>query len=83
MRAATIRDRGIVIAEHPDPSPGTGEVLVRVRAGQFDVLHDLGLGREFLHHFLFAPPQNERGNAAGQQFAAFVVFALLDGPAKN
>ena len=25
MRAATIRDRGIVIAEHPDPSPGPGE----------------------------------------------------------
>ena len=32
MRAATIRDRGIVIAEHPDPSPGPGEILVRVRA---------------------------------------------------
>ena len=58
-------------------------VKVALRAGQLDILHDLGLGREFLHHFLFAPPQNERGNAAGQQFAAFVVFALLDGPAKN
>ena len=32
MRAATIRDREIVIADHPDPSPGSGEVLVRVRA---------------------------------------------------
>jgi len=32
VRAATIRDRQIVIAEHPDPSPGHGEVLVRVRA---------------------------------------------------
>ena len=32
MRAATIRDREIVIADHPDPSPGAGEVLVRVRA---------------------------------------------------
>lgn len=32
MRAATIRDGGIVVAEHPDPTPGTGEVLVRVRA---------------------------------------------------
>ena len=31
MRAATIRDREIVIADHPDPSPGAGEVLVRVR----------------------------------------------------
>ncbi len=32
MRAATIRDNEIVIEEHPDPVPGTGEVLVRVRA---------------------------------------------------
>ncbi|HEY2571319.1 MAG TPA: zinc-binding dehydrogenase [Solirubrobacteraceae bacterium] len=32
MRAATIRDREIVIEEHPDPEPGVGEVLVRVRA---------------------------------------------------
>ena len=32
MRAATIRDGEIVIAEHPDPVPGSGEVLVRVHA---------------------------------------------------
>jgi NADPH2:quinone reductase len=32
MRAATIRDGEIVVAEHPDPQPGTREVLVRVRA---------------------------------------------------
>ncbi len=32
MRAATIREGEIVIEEHPDPVPGTGEVLVRVRA---------------------------------------------------
>jgi NADPH2:quinone reductase len=32
MRAATIRDGEIVIEEHADPEPGTGEVLVRVRA---------------------------------------------------
>jgi NADPH:quinone reductase len=32
MRAATIRDGEIVVAEHPDPQPGGGEVLVRVRA---------------------------------------------------
>jgi NADPH2:quinone reductase len=30
MRAATIRENEIVIEEHPDPVPGTGEVLVRV-----------------------------------------------------
>src|SRR5438067_683817 len=32
MRAATIRDQQIVIEDHPDPQPGAGEVLVRVRA---------------------------------------------------
>jgi putative PIG3 family NAD(P)H quinone oxidoreductase len=32
MRAATIRDQEIVIEEHPDPIPGAGEVLIRVRA---------------------------------------------------
>ena len=32
MRAVTIRDHEITIEEHPDPVPGHGEVLVRVRA---------------------------------------------------
>jgi len=32
VRAATIRDKEIVIEQHPDPEPGTGEVLVRVHA---------------------------------------------------
>jgi NADPH:quinone reductase len=32
MRAATIRDGEVVVAEHPDPEPGAGEVLVRVHA---------------------------------------------------
>lgn len=32
MRAATIRDGKIVVAEHPDPEPGTGQVLVHVHA---------------------------------------------------
>jgi NADPH2:quinone reductase len=32
MRAATVRDGGVVIEEHPDPEPGHGQVLVRVRA---------------------------------------------------
>ena len=34
MRAATIRDEEIVIEEHPDPVPGTGEVLVRRARGR-------------------------------------------------
>jgi putative PIG3 family NAD(P)H quinone oxidoreductase len=32
MRAVTIRDKQLVIEEHPDPAPGAGEMLVRVRA---------------------------------------------------
>src|SRR5213080_4410090 len=33
MRAVTIREGGeLVVAEHSDPEPGAGEVLVRVRA---------------------------------------------------
>jgi NADPH:quinone reductase len=32
MRAVTIRDNEILVEEHPDPQPGVGEVLVRVRA---------------------------------------------------
>jgi len=32
MRAVTIREQEVLIEEHPDPVPGAGEVLVRVRA---------------------------------------------------
>ncbi|HEX6387870.1 MAG TPA: zinc-binding dehydrogenase [Solirubrobacteraceae bacterium] len=32
MRAATISDGAVAVAEHPDPQPGAGEVLVRVRS---------------------------------------------------
>jgi len=32
MRAVTIREKSIVVEEHPDPVPGTGDILVRVRA---------------------------------------------------
>lgn len=32
MRAATIRDGEVLVERHPDPVPGAGEVLVRVRS---------------------------------------------------
>ena len=32
MRAVTIRDRELTVEDHPDPEPGSGELLVRVRA---------------------------------------------------
>ena len=32
MRAVTIRDTKLSVEDHPDPDPGAGECLVRVRA---------------------------------------------------
>jgi len=32
MRAATIADEQVAVQEHPDPEPGQGEILVRVKA---------------------------------------------------
>src|SRR5207244_7738048 len=46
MRAATIRDGEVRTEEHPDPKPGAGQVLVRVRAAGLngaDMLQRRGL----------------------------------------
>jgi putative PIG3 family NAD(P)H quinone oxidoreductase len=46
MRAATVRDGEIVVEEHPDPKPGHGEVLIRVRAAALngaDMMQKRGL----------------------------------------
>jgi putative PIG3 family NAD(P)H quinone oxidoreductase len=46
MRAVTIEDGELVVAERPDPEPGAGEVLVRVRAAGLngaDMLQRRGL----------------------------------------
>lgn len=46
MRAATIVDGRVVLADHPDPVPGAGELLVRVRAAGIngaDLLQARGL----------------------------------------
>jgi NADPH:quinone reductase len=32
MRAVTVRDGELLVAEHPDPEPGTNELLIRVHA---------------------------------------------------
>jgi NADPH:quinone reductase len=44
MRAVTIRDDQVHIAEHPDPEPGACQVLVRVRAAGLNGadIHQLG-----------------------------------------
>jgi NADPH:quinone reductase-like Zn-dependent oxidoreductase len=46
MRAATIRDGEIAVAEHPDPVPEAGELLIRVRAAGINGadLHQLAGG---------------------------------------
>ena len=31
VRAVTIQDESLSVEEHPDPEPGAGELLVRVR----------------------------------------------------
>jgi NADPH:quinone reductase len=46
MRAATVRDGEITVEEHPDPTPGDGEVLIRVRAAALngaDMMQKRGL----------------------------------------
>ncbi|MFL5823169.1 MAG: NAD(P)H-quinone oxidoreductase [Solirubrobacteraceae bacterium] len=46
MRAVTIREEQLTVDEHPDPVPGSGEVLVRVRAAGLngaDMLQRRGL----------------------------------------
>src|SRR3989440_12937300 len=32
MRAVTIKEKNLTVEDHPDPTPGAGECLVRVRA---------------------------------------------------
>jgi putative PIG3 family NAD(P)H quinone oxidoreductase len=46
MRAATVRDGEIHVEDHPDPTPGDGEVLIRVRAAALngaDMMQKRGL----------------------------------------
>ena len=67
MRAATIRDKQIVIAEHPDPAPGDGEVLVKVRAA--------GLNGADMHQLAggYPAPPGSPQDIPGLEFAGEVV----------
>jgi NADPH:quinone reductase len=67
MRAATIRDKQIVIEEHPDPEPGDGEVLVKVRAA--------GLNGADMHQLAggYPAPAGSPQDIPGLEFAGEVV----------
>lgn len=67
MRAATIRDGEVVVADHPDPEPGTGEVLIRVSAAGLngaDLLQRRGV---------YPAPPGSPPDIPGLEFAGEVV----------
>ena len=67
MRAATIRDGEVFVEEHPDPEPGKGEVLVRVRAA--------GINGGDLHQRAgrYPAPPGSPPDIPGMEFAGEVV----------
>ena len=69
MRAVTIRDQQILVEEHPDPEPGSGEVLVQVRAAGLngaDVMQRKGR---------YPAPPGFPADIPGLEFAGEVVRA--------
>jgi NADPH2:quinone reductase len=67
VRAATIREKEIVIEEHPDPVPAAGEVLVRVRAAGLngaDMMQRRGL---------YPAPAGSPQDIPGMEFAGEVA----------
>jgi NADPH:quinone reductase len=67
VRAATIRDGEVLIEEHPDPEPGAGEVLVRVRAAGLngaDMMQRRGL---------YPAPPGSPQDIPGMEFAGEVT----------
>ena len=69
MRAATIRDGEIVVAEHPDPEPEGNELLVRVRAA--------GLNGADMHQLAggYPAPPGSPPDIPGLELAGEVVAA--------
>ncbi|HEX4188158.1 MAG TPA: NAD(P)H-quinone oxidoreductase [Solirubrobacteraceae bacterium] len=68
MRAVTIREQELVIEEHPDPVPGKGELLVRVRAA--------GLNGADMHQRrgLYPAPPGWPQDIPGMELAGEVVL---------
>jgi putative PIG3 family NAD(P)H quinone oxidoreductase len=67
VRAATIRDKEIVIEEHPDPVPGSGEVLVRVHAA------GLNGGDMMQRRGLYPAPPGSPQDIPGMEFAGEIA----------
>jgi NADPH2:quinone reductase len=67
MRAVTIRDKQLSVEEHPDPIPGAGEVLVRVRAA--------GVNGADMHQLrgLYPAPPGSPQDIPGLELAGEVV----------
>src|SRR2546427_13079977 len=72
MRAATVKDGNIVVTEKPDPEPGRGEILVRVRAAG---LNSADLMQR--HGFYPAPPGSP-ADIPGLEIAGEVVAVGVD-----
>jgi NADPH:quinone reductase len=67
MRAVTIRDKQLAWVEHPDPTPGTGELLIRVRAAG---LNNADLIQRAGH---YAAPAGSPSDIPGLELAGEVV----------
>jgi NADPH:quinone reductase-like Zn-dependent oxidoreductase len=67
MRAATIRDGRVAVAEHPDPEPAAGEILVRVRAAGLNGADIMQL------HGAYPAPEGAPADIPGLEFAGEVV----------
>ena len=67
MRAATIRDGRVTVAEHPDPEPAAGEILVRVRAAGLNGADIMQL------HGQYPAPEGAPADIPGLEFAGEVV----------
>jgi putative PIG3 family NAD(P)H quinone oxidoreductase len=67
MRAVTIRDTKLIVEEHPDPAPGAGEVLIRVKAA--------GLNGADMHQRLgrYPAPPGSPQDIPGLELAGEVV----------
>src|SRR5437764_5464720 len=75
MRAVTIREKQLSVEDHPDPQPGAGEVLVRVRAAGLngaDMMQRRGL---------YPAPAGSPPDIPGLELAGEVA-ALGDGAAR-